>query len=802
MIKKFLKLATLTIILFGIYLPISTDAQTVRVDPTAPINPTSCPGDQVLAGNPPTCVSRANLNNPRPTTGADLASSAGGVFSDWIVGPLFKAIGYLLMTLSGGILTMIGSLFDFIVKYTIIDMAQNIGNESVGGSIRDAWRALRDIANMFFIFVLLYVAFKAVFDLNFGNVGKAISNIIIVALLINFSLFFSKVVIDASNIAAVGFYNSIITANSRSVSGESTPSGNQTISSGYMRLLGLQSWYSPNILIAPSSITPDKILIVGIFSSVFMLITAVIFLISTVVFAARFIILVFLMILSPLALVAIVIPGMNGYFDKWKDALINQSIFAPIFFALTWVVFKIGSAPGFLGQLGGSAAGASAEYIDLITKSPSSSMGLVLNYVLVIGFSIAALVISKQIASKAPFFTAISGGIGAGAIGGAAFLGRQTIGRAGKYFADKAGLQKAANEGTGVTGAGARLALYASKQARGASFDARNAAVPTSVIGDLVQGTVGRTKIGKKIGLDDVNIQNVDIAGRLGKDIVGAGGTKGYKELKEESDKRVRTREAEAKSEFKLVQAKEDVVKGAKAPAGTTGPLIDAMEKSLSNLSDKETETLVASNRELLESQNFANAISAKQLEAIIKSDQFSEAEKGKFKDARFSEINTAMNTTGPGRSAAISSVKGKIKTLTDSELEMINVDYLKDEEFVKELRSAQIETIGKSNKFTSSDKEKFRETRRKPLENALRTGNLANAKTAIKSLGIKEVASLDLRTILMDPTMLQVYNPQILKRLAQEMNPSDIPILRARIITGGDPATIAWLSSNPDNFA
>jgi hypothetical protein len=376
------------------------------------------------------------------------------------------------MTLSGGILTLIGSLFDFVVKYTIIDMAQNIGNESVGGSIRDAWRALRDIANMFFIFVLLYVAFKAVFDLNFGNVGKAISNIIIVALLINFSLFFSKVVIDASNIAAVGFYNSIITANSRSVSGESAPSSNQTISSGYMRLLGLQSWYSPNILIAPGSITPDKILIVGIFSSVFMLITAVIFLISTVMFAARFIILVFLMILSPLALVAIVIPGMNGYFDKWKDALINQSIFAPIFLALTWVVFKIGSTPGFLGQLGASAAGANAEYIDLITKSPSSSMGLVLNYVLVIGFSIAALVISKQIASKAPFFTAISGGIGAGAIGGAAILGRQTIGRGAKMLAESSKLRDAASAGKWYSGA-ARAGLWTADKGAGGSFDLR-----------------------------------------------------------------------------------------------------------------------------------------------------------------------------------------------------------------------------------------------------------------------------------------------------------------------------------------
>lgn len=815
MIKKFLKLATLTIILFGIYLPISTDAQTIRINPSNPtgVSPggvTNCPSGQILSGTPPTCKNVSDLAGPRPTSAGDLASDAGGVFSNWIVAPLFQAIGRVLMTISAGILALVGMFFDFVVTKSIIQMGTHLGNqESLGGSISSAWRVLRDIANMFFIFVLLYVAFKAILDLNFGNVGKSIANIVIFALLINFSLFFSKVIIDASNIVAIGFYNSIVIANTQTVTGGGTEAqtataGGQTISSGYMRLLGLQEWYDAKVLVDPKNMTPDRILIIGIMASVFMLITAVVLLISAIMFAARFIILMFIMILSPLAFVAFIIPGQEKYSRDWWSALVNQSIFAPVFFALTWVTFKIAKTPNFLGQsvLGGTN---SAKFIDVGTSAPNpDSLALVFNYVIVIGFAIAALVMSKKIASSTAGFTAISGGIGTGVIGGTAILGRQTLGRAGKYFADNANLQKAANDGSKIPGVGtaARMALYASKQARNASFDARNASVPTSVVGDLIQGTVGRTKIGKKIGLDDVNIPSIDIAGRLGKDVVGTGGTKGYKELKEESEKRVRTREAEAKSEFKLIQAKEDVIKGARAPAGTTGPLIDAMEKSLSNLSDKETEALVASNRELLESQNFANAISAKQLEAIIKSDQFSEAEKSKFKDARFSEINAAMDTTGPGRSAAISSIKGKIKALTDSELEMINVDYLKDEDFVKELRSAQIETIGKSNKFTSSDKEKFKETRRKPLENALRVGNVVNARTAVKSLGIKEVASLDLRTILMNPTMLQVYNPQILKRLAQEMNPSDIPTLRAAIQTGGDPTTISWLSSNPDNFA
>ena len=134
-------------------------------------------------------------------------------FGDVVEG-LFKAVSLLLVTISSFILIISGALFDWVVKFTVIDMAQTLGSDKpVGQSITTAWTTLRDVANICFIFVLLFAAFKAMFQLDFGGIGTTIRNIIIVALLINFSLFFTKVVIDASNIVSVGFYNSIVTSN-------------------------------------------------------------------------------------------------------------------------------------------------------------------------------------------------------------------------------------------------------------------------------------------------------------------------------------------------------------------------------------------------------------------------------------------------------------------------------------------------------------------------------------------------------------------------------------------------------------
>lgn len=418
-------------------------------------------------------VTTANAIN----TGITALTASGGSIIGGLVADLFKAVATLLMGLSSLVLILCGKLFDYVVTFTIIDMAKNIGDPNgVGGAITAAWATLRDIANMCFIFVLLYAAFSAMFNSNFGNFQATVKNIIIVALLINFSLFFSKVVIDASNIVSVGFYKSVV--NNQTNLGGSSISG---ISGGYMNMLGLQTFYSPKFL-DNKDLGPGAILTIGIMSSVFMLITAIVLLIAGIMFAARFIILIFLMILSPLALIAYIIPGQKDQFDKWKNSLIDQSFFAPLYFALTWVVFKLGTS--LLKVLQGQqvAQGGATPVWTNMTTDPNSAMPLIINYILIIGFSIAALIFSKSMASKTAGFKQISGGIGTAAIGGAALAGRQTAGRIADRVSQSQGLQNWASRS--LIG---QKVLQGTKGVAGGSFDVRG---------------VANTKLGKVIKAD------------------------------------------------------------------------------------------------------------------------------------------------------------------------------------------------------------------------------------------------------------------------------------------------------------
>lgn len=507
---------------------------------------TNIPGAGPVA---PSCAAPAQAGQTN-TPVNDVLGGLASVASDWIVGPVFKFIGYFLQLISGGILGISGTLFDEVIQFTILEMSTSIqGEGGIGTSIDQTWGTLRDIANMFFILVLLFTAFKAMFELNTGNVSKTILNIIIVALLINFSMFFTKVVIDASNVVAIGFYNSIVNTGSTNAN---IPNEGQTerqevtqksISTGYMNLLGLQSWYDPKLLTENKLDTSD-ILITGIMSSVFMLIVAVVMFVTSIMFVTRWILLVLLIILSPVAFITIIIPGLKGNFDKWMQAVINQSFFAPLYFALTWVVFRI--AVGYQQSAGG-AIGQSWSSVGIVNPS-DGPIDLILKYFLIVGFSIAALILSKEMAKKTSGFTAITGIIGSGAIGSAAWGLRNTAGRASSAALQSSTLRNAAS-GSGIGAVAARAVLWNANKGASGSFDIRANDVLKKVPG-LGKEIDMLGKSGGKGGFNKAVEEKAEAKAKYAKAVYSQTGSETeeaknleaiYKEKKSADDNRIKT---------------------------------------------------------------------------------------------------------------------------------------------------------------------------------------------------------------------------------------------------------------------
>jgi hypothetical protein len=728
--------------------------------------------------------------------------------------------------------------------YTILDLKVHI-DELKGINI--AWKVIKDLMNIAFIFILVYKGIELIVGAGSKeSIKKFISALVLAALLVNFSLFFTKVLIDASNIITMGFYKTIIQSAGQPIpvvdSTGQTVTPLSGISTPFMRNLGLSSFWSKgnfNSARAAAGGNANMVLIplMGIF---LFMITAFVFVAVAIIFIIRYIVLVILLILSPVAYMGSALPGFGSASKEWWDTLTGQLIFGPLYMIMTWVVLQLMSTSGFIinsdafGQLASGGTG------QLSAPYSQGAISLIFNFLILIGLIIASLLVSKDAASRGSKFVGKAVGNASGlassaVFGGTAWFGRKTMGNAGRVISDNATLQERADKG----GTFSRLALYGARKARGATYDTRNATIPTSVIGDAIEGTIGRTTAGKAVGLNDVNMSSIPLMSGVSEAMgAGKGGTKSVMDERKESDDRVAKREKENKKELDEAIARRDIVKGAESTA--TAAEVAKMEQSLAKMSDKQIETLVANNKELLTKLNFANSISVKQLEAINKSDQFSDSEKEQLKTQRFSRIASINDTAGiaaiavrtagtrpltAAETAAAKSVddaRKQLKGLSDSELEMIDPEYLnttstdpviqaRAQEFISQLRPGQAETIinNKSGKFTSTQKTNVKDERMRPLITALGSARTPAVQTTIRNI----VRKADIKTkisylktaptpgavnIGLDPDVLTTYDIKTLQRMAlhDDMTAEDISTLRGeltRVLPIGNPVR-DWL--------
>jgi hypothetical protein len=404
----------------------------------------------------------------------------------WIMHAL-AAVSIAILNLAAWITGLAGIILNYSVWYTVANMKILLEQ---GNVINDAWTTFRDVANMLFIFVLLYAAIKTILGMG-DDTQKLIRNVIIVAILINFSLFFTKLVIDASNILAITFYDAVAPGSLALGAG----GFNSGLSSHLMQALGLQGiWTSP----LEFKGDPEQLLIVGIMGTILCLVAAFVFFAIAIMLVIRFVVLIFVLILSPLAFMGSVLPELKSRVtNKWTEALLGQAFFAPIYFLLAWVVVKV--SQGILGSIAPAGSTAALANTFLAQQQTQTTVGLILNFIIVIALLIASLIIAKDWANKAG--GAVSGmtkwalgAAGGATLGGAAWASRNTLGRVGTAVSESETLKKArqwSDKRGGalgfVGGVTTRGVMTGGKKLGGASYDIRG----TGLGGTLEAGKPG-----------------------------------------------------------------------------------------------------------------------------------------------------------------------------------------------------------------------------------------------------------------------------------------------------------------------
>jgi len=179
------------------------------------------------------------------------------------------------------------------------------------------------------------------------------------------------------------------------------------------------------------------------------------------------------MIMSPLGYMASVIPGLKGLSTKYWDTLLGQAYFAPLFMILSLITLTLTN-----GLLQPPLNNSSTSLATAFLHPSIDTIGLIINFFLLIGMMIATLTISKQYATQGgivsgKMVSAGTGLLGGAVFGGAALAGRRFVGGYASEVSKDKDLQKRADAGE----VGARTKLWLANKTAAGSFDFRRSAL-------------------------------------------------------------------------------------------------------------------------------------------------------------------------------------------------------------------------------------------------------------------------------------------------------------------------------------
>ncbi len=269
---------------------------------------------------------KAGVMSAIGTIGTEVASLIGSLIlpiGKWVISEAVKGIIALVQLIVGQLIALEINLLSWVIS---------IQNFTTLPIVRLGWRITRDFSNILFIAVLIYLAFAIILRVQNYNASSMLWKVIVMAVLINFSLMIGGVIIDISQVFFFYFlrapfgdkveYNPAntglaigdrlqlnkILANDQSLAG-STGGGEESKQNRELGLVG-------------------RAVFVVIFSFVYALVLGALVLILFV----RNLYLWILLIFSPIAWVAQVIPikQISGFFNQWWSEFMKWVFVAPI----------------------------------------------------------------------------------------------------------------------------------------------------------------------------------------------------------------------------------------------------------------------------------------------------------------------------------------------------------------------------------------------------------------------------------------------------------------------------------------
>ena len=206
-------------------------------------------------------------------------------------------------------------------------------------AVYQTWRTVRDAFNIAFIMVLLFSAFATVFQVSKYNYKAVLQNLIIMALLVNFSYPIARFIVDVSNVIMYGFLQNM---------------GGDASFVSVIEKSGVTEF----------SKTKSSSLVFLLFAIIFTFIFGMTLLIIAVLLVIRTITLAVYIMFSPIAFVGSILPGtkLASTGSEWWTKFMQTCFSGPImvfmlFVANSLMIAVMGLRKGTLSKLAVRQAG-------------------------------------------------------------------------------------------------------------------------------------------------------------------------------------------------------------------------------------------------------------------------------------------------------------------------------------------------------------------------------------------------------------------------------------------------------------
>lgn len=278
----------------------------------------------------------------------------------------------------------VAGLFETILNFSVFDFG-SFYNTYLKKGVEGVWVVFRDVSNIVIIGSFIFVAILTILGSTTYGARQFIVKLLIAATLINFSLFFTKIAIDVSNVFALQFRTAINYA-VLGAAPANDPQQQVGVADALFHVMKFSSTERGTIFNTNNFNLGEQMMF-----SIFGIITSILLLVvlgyGAFLLISRVVILIVLLLTSSLAFATIALPGMDSWFKQWKSTLIINVLFAPLLLLFLWATIMV-------------AQGLTNAQIAVVADPGSPNMAgvtsILISQLIIIGLLLSSFMIAKK----------------------------------------------------------------------------------------------------------------------------------------------------------------------------------------------------------------------------------------------------------------------------------------------------------------------------------------------------------------------------------------------------------------------